>query len=45
MPLLQGFDVSLDGTKLLMVQEVKTESDRGPSLAIVQNWQAEFPGK
>jgi len=40
-----GFDVSPDGTKLLMVQEVKTEGDRGPTLAVVQNWQAEFAKK
>jgi hypothetical protein len=37
-----GVDISPDGTRLLMVQEVKTESDRGPTLAVVQNWQAEF---
>jgi hypothetical protein len=41
----QGFDISPDGTRLLMVQEVKTENDRGPTLAVVQNWQAEFSKK
>ena len=41
----QGFDVSPDGTRLLMVQEVKTQSDRGPTRAVVQNWQAEFSRK
>jgi hypothetical protein len=41
----QGFDISPDGTRLLMVQEVKTERARGPALAVVQNWQAEFSRK
>jgi len=37
-----GFDTSKDGKRLLMVREVKTEDARGPSLAVVQNWLAEF---
>ena len=32
-----GFDVSRDGTRLLMVEEV-TAGDRPPLVAIVQNW-------
>ena len=38
----RGFDVSGDGTRLLMVQEVKTEEQRPPALAVVQSWFAEF---
>ena len=37
-----GFDVSLDGTRLLMVQELKTDEQRTASLAVVQNWFAAF---
>jgi Tol biopolymer transport system component len=37
-----GFDVSPDGTRLLMVQETKTDEQRAVSLAVVQNWLAEF---
>jgi Tol biopolymer transport system component len=37
-----GFDVSLDGTRLLMVQETKTDEQRAASLAVVQNWFAAF---
>jgi len=33
-----GFDVSADGTKLLMVQEVQTDEQRAAALAVVQNW-------
>ena len=35
-----GFDISLDGRRLLMVQEVKTDEQRSASLAVVQNWVA-----
>ena len=37
-----GFDVSRDGKRLLMMREVKTETDHPPSLAVVQNWLADF---
>jgi serine/threonine protein kinase/Tol biopolymer transport system component len=37
-----GFDVSRDGKQLLMIREVKAETDKGPSLAVVQNWLADF---
>jgi eukaryotic-like serine/threonine-protein kinase len=37
-----GFDISRDGKRLLMMREVKTDSDTGPSLAVVQNWLADF---
>jgi dipeptidyl aminopeptidase/acylaminoacyl peptidase len=33
-----GFDISRDGKRLLMVQEVKTDEQRVASLAVVQNW-------
>ena len=35
-----GFDISRDGKRLLMVQEVKTDEQRVASLAVVQNWLA-----
>ena len=35
-----GFDISRDGKRLLMVQEVKTDEQRTASLAVVQNWLA-----
>jgi serine/threonine-protein kinase len=35
-----GFDVSRDGTKLLMVQELTTDQQRAAGLAVVQNWLA-----
>ncbi len=35
-----GFDISRDGKRLLMVQEVKTDEQRAASLAVVQNWLA-----
>ena len=37
-----GFDVSKDGTRLLMVQEAKSDEQRAASLAVVQNWFASF---
>ena len=37
-----GFDVSPDGRRLLMVQEVRTDEQRTASLAVVQNWAAGF---
>ena len=37
-----GFDVSKDGTRLLMVQEVKTDEQRGAAVAVMQNWFASF---
>ncbi len=37
-----GFDISLDGKRLLMVQETKTDEQRTASLAVVQNWFSEF---
>jgi serine/threonine protein kinase/Tol biopolymer transport system component len=37
-----GFDLSRDGKRLLMMRTVKTDATRGPSLAVVQNWYAEF---
>jgi serine/threonine-protein kinase len=33
-----GFDVSLDGTRLLMVQEVKADDSKEPALAVVHHW-------
>ena len=33
-----GFDVSLDGTRLLMVQEVKADESKEPALAVVHHW-------
>jgi serine/threonine-protein kinase len=33
-----GFDVSLDGTRLLMVQEVKADDSKQPALAVVHHW-------
>ena len=35
-----GYDISRDGKRLLMVQEVKTDEQRAASLAVVQNWLA-----
>ena len=35
-----GFDVSLDGTRLLMVQEVKADDSKEPALAVVHHWPA-----
>ena len=35
-----GFDVSLDGTRLLMVQEVKADDSKEPALAVVHHWGA-----
>ena len=35
-----GFDISPDGRRLLMVQEVRTDEQRMASLAVVQNWSA-----
>jgi Tol biopolymer transport system component len=37
-----GYDISSDGTRLLMVQEAKTDEQRAASLAVVQNWFAAF---
>ena len=37
-----GFDVSRDGRRLLMVEEVRTDEQRTASLAVVQNWAAGF---
>jgi hypothetical protein len=37
-----GFDISRDGSRLLMVRTVKSESAQTPSLTVVQNWFAEF---
>jgi Tol biopolymer transport system component len=37
-----GFDVSPDGGRLLMVQEVRTGEQRRTALAVVQNWSAAF---
>jgi hypothetical protein len=36
-----GFDVSSDG-RLLIVRDVKTDDQRVPSVAVVQNWFAAF---
>jgi hypothetical protein len=33
-----SFDVSLDGTRLLMVQEVKADDNKEPALAVVHHW-------
>ena len=37
-----GYDISPDGQKLLMVQEVRTDEQRSAALAVVQNWSAAF---
>jgi serine/threonine-protein kinase len=37
-----GFDVSADGSRLLMVEEVAPEAQRAAAVAVVQNWLAEF---
>ena len=37
-----GFDLSRDGKRMLMMRAVKTDATHGPSLAVVQNWYAEF---
>jgi hypothetical protein len=37
-----GFDISPDGSRLLMVRTVKRESDETPSLTVAQNWFAPF---
>ena len=37
-----GFDISPDGRRLLMVQEVRTDEQRTAGLAVVQNWSAAF---
>jgi Tol biopolymer transport system component len=37
-----GFDISSDGRRLLMVQEVRTDEQRTAGLAVVQNWSAAF---
>lgn len=41
---LRAWDTTLssDGTRLLMVQEAKTDEQRAASLAVVQNWFAGF---
>jgi hypothetical protein len=35
-----GFDVSPDGRRLLMVEEVRADEQRAAALAVVQNWAA-----
>jgi eukaryotic-like serine/threonine-protein kinase len=37
-----GFDLSRDGKQLLMMREVQADPPGGPSLAVVQNWLADF---
>jgi serine/threonine-protein kinase len=37
-----GFDVSPDGKRLLMVEEVRTDEQRAAALAVVQNWLAAY---
>ena len=37
-----GFDVSPDGSRLLMVEETSPDERRTASLAVVQNWRAAF---
>ena len=37
-----GFDISADGTRLLMARTVKGGTDSTPSLTVVQNWLSEF---
>ncbi len=37
-----GYDISADGRRLLMVQEVKTDEQHSASVAVVQNWSAAF---
>jgi dipeptidyl aminopeptidase/acylaminoacyl peptidase len=37
-----GFDISADGRRLLMVREARPDEQRAASLAVVQNWFAEF---
>jgi hypothetical protein len=40
-----GFDVSADGSRMLVVQEASSATQRQPSLAVVQNWFEEFRGQ
>ena len=37
-----GFDVSPDGKRLLMVEEVTGDEQRGTSVTVAQNWFAAF---
>jgi Tol biopolymer transport system component len=37
-----GFDISADGQKILLLQPVSSESDPPPAIVIVQNWYEEF---
>lgn len=37
-----GFDISRDGTRLLMTRQVENEDGGGPALAVVQDWFAPF---
>jgi hypothetical protein len=35
-----GFDISPDGTRMLIVEEVRTDDQRKAALVVVQNWLA-----
>jgi serine/threonine protein kinase len=40
-----GFDVTADGQRFVMLRPAPTEEDAQPMLMVVQNWFAEFGGK
>ena len=37
-----GYDVSPDGKRLLMVEEITGDAQRGTSVTVAQNWFAAF---
>ena len=40
-----GFDVTADGEKFVMLRPAPTEDDTQPMLMVVQNWFREFGGE
>ena len=40
-----GFDVTADGQKFVMLRPAPTEGDAQPMIMVVQNWFKEFGGK
>jgi hypothetical protein len=42
-----GFSIAPDGQRFVMLRAGESEeaSARGPSITIVENWTAEFPGR
>jgi hypothetical protein len=37
-----GFDVTTDGERFVLVRNVQMENQTAPSIAVVQNWAVEF---